>query len=118
MMSTMRLVLASSALFIVMLDPTRPKATYLALALYTAYSFLIYVLSVRRSALLPQRFLHWLDLVWYMPLIAVTGGSTSMFFFFLFFFRHELFSVIFKDKYNASIDEIELAKNPIGLIRP
>lgn len=85
MMSTMRLVLASSALFIVMLDPTRPKATYIALALYTAYSFLIYVLSVRRSALLPQRFLHWLDLVWYMPLIAVTGGSTSMFFFFLFF---------------------------------
>lgn len=81
----MRLVLASSALFIIMLDPTRPRATYIALVLYTAYSFAIYVLSLRRSALLPQRILHWLDLIWYMPLIALTGGSNSIFFFFLFF---------------------------------
>ena len=63
----------------------RPTATYVALVLYTAYSFVIYILSIRRSALLPQRILHWLDLVLYMPLIAVTGGSNSMFFFFLFF---------------------------------
>ena len=81
----MRLVLASSAMFIVMLDPAGPRATYIALVLYTVYSFVIYVLSIRRSALLPQRILHWLDLLWYMPLIAVTGGSNSMFFFFLFF---------------------------------
>ena len=85
MISTMRLVLASSAVFIIMLDPARPKATYIALVLYTVYSFAIYVLSIRRSALLPQRILHWLDLVWYIPLIALTGGSNSMFFFFLFF---------------------------------
>jgi signal transduction histidine kinase len=85
MVSTMRLVLAASALFIIMLDPARPKATYAALFLYTAYSFLIYVLSIRRSALLPQRIVHWLDLIWYMPLIALTGGSNSIFFFFLFF---------------------------------
>lgn len=85
MVSTMRLVLASSALFIIMLDPTRPKATYFALVLYTAYSLLIHALTVRRSALLPQRIVHWLDLIWYMPLIALTGGSNSIFFFFLFF---------------------------------
>ena len=85
MISTMRLVLASSALFIIMLDPGGLRATYIALVLYTVYSFVIYVLSLRRSALLPQRILHWLDLVWYMPLIALTGGSNSMFFFFLFF---------------------------------
>ena len=76
----MRLVLAASALFIIMLDPIRPGATYVALVLYTAYSLLIYILTIRRSALLPQRILHWLDLVWYMPLIAVTGGSNSIFF--------------------------------------
>ena len=81
----MRLVLAASALFITMLDPSRPKATYIALCTYSAYSFWIYVLSLRRSSLLPQRALHWLDLVWYMPLIALTGGPQSMFFFFLFF---------------------------------
>jgi signal transduction histidine kinase len=85
MISTMRLVLASSALFILMLDFTGPKVTHVALGLYTAYSFVIYVLSIRRSALLPQRILHWVDLVWYMPLIALTGGSNSMFFFFMFF---------------------------------
>jgi len=85
MISTMRLVLASSALFIIMLDPPGPRATYVALVLYTVYSFVIYVLSIRRSALLPQRILHWLDLVWYIPLIVLTGGSNSMFFFFLFF---------------------------------
>jgi signal transduction histidine kinase len=89
MISTMRLVLASSALFITMLNPTEQNSffgpTYIALVLYTAYSFVIYVLSLRRSALLPQRILHWLDLVWYMPLIALSGGANSIFFFFLFF---------------------------------
>jgi hypothetical protein len=84
MIATMRLVLASSALFIIMLDPPGPRATYVALVLYTVYSFVIYVLSIRRSALLPQSILHWLDLVWYIPLIVLTGGSNSMFFFFLF----------------------------------
>src|SRR5687768_7443402 len=85
MISTMRLVLAAAGLFVIMLDTTRPTAMYVALVLYTAYSFVIYVLSIRRSALLPQRILHWLDLLLYMPLIAVTGSSNSMFFFFLFF---------------------------------
>jgi signal transduction histidine kinase len=85
MISTMRLVLASAGLFVVMLDTTRPTAMYVALVLYTVYAFVIYILSIRRSALLPQRILHWLDLLLYMPLIGVTGGSNSMFFFFLFF---------------------------------
>ena len=81
----MRLVLAVAALFITMLDRTGLKATYIALVVYSAYSFGIYILSLRRSSRLPQRLLHWLDVVWYMPLIALTGGSSSMFFFFLFF---------------------------------
>ena len=89
MISTMRLFLASSALFITMIDPTEPirlfGLTYLALALYTVYSFVVYVLSLKRSALLPQRVLHWLDLVWYIPLLALSGGTNSIFFFFLFF---------------------------------
>ena len=89
MISTMRLVLAISASFITMLDlakPNRPfDATYITLVVYTGYSLVVYVLAVRRSALLPQRILHWLDLLWYVPLIALSGGSNSVFFFFLFF---------------------------------
>jgi signal transduction histidine kinase len=89
MISSMRLVLASSALFITMIQPTQPTrlygVTYTALVLYTVYSFVVYVLSLRRSALLPQRILHWLDLLWYIPLIALSGGTNSIFFYFLFF---------------------------------
>ena len=89
MISTMRLVLASSALFITMLDLAKPNrlypAIYITLGLYTVYSLVVYVLSLRRSALLPQRILHWLDLLWYVPLIALSGGPNSVFFFFLFF---------------------------------
>ena len=89
MISTMRLVLASSALFISMLDLAKPArlypAIYITLGLYTVYSLVVYVLSVRRSTLLPQMILHWLDLLWYIPLIALSGGPNSVFFFFLFF---------------------------------
>jgi len=89
MISTMRLVLATSALLILMLHPTESNrafgATYVALVLYTVYSLVVYVLSLRRSTLLPQRLLHWLDLLWYVPLIALSGGTNSIFFFFLFF---------------------------------
>ncbi len=88
MISTMRLVLASSALFINMLHPGEASAILganIALGLYTAYSLVIYVLSLRRSKLLPQRILHWLDLLWYIPLLAFSSGTGSMFFFFLFF---------------------------------
>ena len=85
----MRLVLASSALFIYMLHPAGPDtffvATYTALGVYTVYSLVVYVLSIRRSALLPQRILHWLDLLWFIPLIALSNGTNSIFFFFLFF---------------------------------
>jgi signal transduction histidine kinase len=89
MISTMRVVLASSALFITMLDlakPNRPlEAIYPTLGAYTVYSLVVYVLSIRRSSLLPQRILHWLDPVWYIPLIALSGGANSVLFFFLFF---------------------------------
>ena len=88
MISTMRLVLAASALFINMLHPAEASAFFganIALGFYTVYSLVVYVLSLRRSTLLPQRILHWLDLLWYIPLIAFSGGTNSVFFFFLFF---------------------------------
>jgi len=88
MISTVRLVLATAALLITMIDPTEPDrfvaATYAALALYAIYSLVIYILALRRGPL-PQRIIHWLDLAWYVPLIALSSGTNSIFFFFLFF---------------------------------
>jgi len=89
MISTMRLVLASSAYFIIMLDLAKPNrlfgTIYITLGIYIVYSLVVYILALKRSALLPQRILHWLDLLWFIPLIAFSGGLNSGFFFFLFF---------------------------------
>ena len=85
----MRLVLASSAYFIIMLDLAKPNrlfgTIYITLGIYIVYSLVVYILALKRSALLPQRILHWLDLLWFIPLIAFSGGLNSGFFFFLFF---------------------------------
>jgi signal transduction histidine kinase len=85
----MRLLLALSALVIIYVDPSEPDRlvglTYLALIGYTLYSIVIHVVSVRWSAILPLRGLHWIDLGWYLALIALSSGTNSIFFFFFFF---------------------------------
>lgn len=89
MMSAMRLTLAGSALLIIWFDPSRPDpflpATYATLLLYTLYSLVIYLASVRGIQLVPNRFLHWFDLAWYVLLISLSGALNSPFFFFFFF---------------------------------
>jgi signal transduction histidine kinase len=88
-MSAMRLALAASALLIIWFDPPKPQqflpATYATLFLYTLYSLFIYLASIRRTKLVPIRFLHWIDLAWYVLLISLSGGIDSVFFFFFFF---------------------------------
>jgi signal transduction histidine kinase len=85
----MRLLLALAALLVVGIDPSEPSRlvgfTYLTLIGYSLYSAAVYIFSVRRIAILPINTLHWLDLAWYIPLIALTGGANSIFFFFLSF---------------------------------
>lgn len=89
--SAMRLMLAASALAVIYIDPSEladsVALTYavLILILYTVYSFSIYLLSMRRGKILHTSLFHWLDVAWYVPLIALSGGSDSVFFFFLFF---------------------------------
>lgn len=87
--SAMRVVLAFSALLVIYLDPTEPNRfvgpTYLALTAYGLYALLIWALVVRRSRTLPITILHWLDVVWYLPLIALSNGANSILFFFFFF---------------------------------
>ena len=85
----MRLMLAAAALLVVLIDPSEParyvNLTYIALALYTIYSGAILLLSIRRSDLIPARHMHWFDMVWYLALIALSNGTSSMFFGFFFF---------------------------------
>ena len=89
LMSAMRLTLAGSALLIVWFDPSKPApflpATDPTILLYTLYSLVIYVASVRWTRLVPFRILHWIDLAWYVLLISLSGGLSSPFFFFFFF---------------------------------
>lgn len=87
--SALRVVLALSALFVTYVDPFAPdrfvEFTYLALIGYGVYSLVIYLLAVRHAALLPLNILHWLDIAWYVPLIALSNGTNSIFFYFFFF---------------------------------
>lgn len=89
--SEMRVVLAFSALLVILIDPSEPNRfvgptyLYLALAAYGLYSIVIWTLAVRRSRSLPITILHWLDVAWYLPLIALSSGTNSIFFFFFFF---------------------------------
>ncbi|MBD0370071.1 MAG: hypothetical protein ICV60_04500 [Pyrinomonadaceae bacterium] len=89
MISKMRLILAWSALFIIYLDPSEPDRlvalTYVALTLYGLYSTALYVLAIRATWLLPKRILCWIDVAWYLTLVALSSGTSSIFFFFFFF---------------------------------
>ena len=89
MMSAMRLTLAGSALLIVWFDPSKHDPSLpdidAPILLYTLYSLGIYLASVRWTRLVPIRFLHWIDLAWYVLLISLSGGLASPFFFFFFF---------------------------------
>src|SRR5215208_3509432 len=85
----MRLALAATALLVVFIDPSEPgryvKPTYIVLALYTIYSAVVLSISLRRSDLIPAQYMHWIDMVWYLALIALSNGTSSIFFNFFFF---------------------------------
>ena len=89
MVSAMRVILACSALLVTVIDPSGPERlvfpTYLALTGYVIYSGVIYILAIRHSRILTGKFLHWLDVAWYLALVAVSSGTNSIFFFFFFF---------------------------------
>ena len=82
----MRVVLGTSALLISVLDLTAPRnlavPTQVVLVLYSLYGLLIYHLSVRRNPLAAHRLIPWLDLLWYVPLVALTSNGIFYYFFF------------------------------------
>ncbi|HEU0253616.1 MAG TPA: histidine kinase, partial [Pyrinomonadaceae bacterium] len=84
----MRVVLATAALLVVLIEPIRGRwaiPTHIALVLYSLYALLVYHLSVRRNPLAAKRWIPWLDLLWYLPLIAFTSNTNSIFYYFFFF---------------------------------
>ena len=87
----MRLILAVSALLIVIIAPSEPDRlagpTYAALSLYAVYSAVLYALAVMRPQALGRldRWAHWIDVAWYVVLIALSQGTSSIFFFGFFF---------------------------------
>lgn len=87
----MRLILASSALLIIYIDPSEPdrfaRLTYAALILYVIYSALLYLGFFSTGARFrPARsWTHWIDVCWYLVFIALSSGTNSIFVFFFFF---------------------------------
>lgn len=90
-LAMMRLVLAASALLIIWISPTQPDRlvipTYLTLSLYTLYSAVLYILTLRPDhlPLVVKQQAHWLDVAWYVVLISLSSGTSSIFFFGFFF---------------------------------
>ena len=89
MVSSMRAILALATLIIVYIDPAEPQrlvgVTYTTLILYGVYSLIFYFISRRKIDLIPVRFIHWIDIVWYLILIGLSAGTSSIFFFLFFF---------------------------------
>ena len=91
MIALMRLILASSALVIIYIDPAEPdrfvSATYTALVLYVGYSLVLFVAARQSSAILKQllSYTHWIDVLCFTVFIALSSGTNSIFFFFYYF---------------------------------
>lgn len=89
MISVMRLALAFSGVLIIYIDPTEPRRlvglTYASLLVYCAYSAFLYHLALKDHRLLSAKVTHWVDVGFYVYLISLTEGTSSIFFYFFFF---------------------------------
>ena len=89
MVGLMRCVLAFSALTIISLDPTGPERlvtlTYTSLVFYCAYSTTLLFIARKTGLLVPSRATHWIDVCFYLYLVALTEATSSIFFYFFFF---------------------------------
>ena len=89
LVSAMRVMLAASALVVISIDPSEPSRyallIYLTLVLYTVFSAIVYMLSLRQKRIFPTAVMPWIDAGWYLVLIGLSGGSNSIFFNLLFF---------------------------------
>ena len=84
----MRVVLGTSALLVVLIESMEARVwatpIHLTLALYSLYGLVVYQFAVRRKALAAHKIIPWIDLLWYMPLVAFSIGTSSFYYFFFF----------------------------------
>lgn len=84
----MRVVLGTSALLVVLIESMEARVwvrpVHLTLALYSLYGVLLYHLAMRRNPLVAHKIVPWLDLMWYVPLVAFTGANSNFYYFFFF----------------------------------
>ena len=85
----MRVVLATSALLVLLIESMEARTwatpVHLTLMLYSLYGLLVYHLSVRRNPIVAHRYIPWLDLLWYLPLVILTSSTNGVFYYFFFF---------------------------------
>lgn len=87
----MRFVIAFSSLLVFFVDPANSGFTkeltqmlLISFCLYSACFLFIYEMHSFRDLTI-HRYTHWIDTLFFLCFIAVTGGTDSIFFFFLFF---------------------------------
>lgn len=89
MIGWMRLVLSTTTLLTVVIDPESIGGlagfTLPVLCGYTLYSALLYLCSQMERPWIPLRNVHWLDVLWYGLIVFFTGYGNSPFFLFFFF---------------------------------
>ena len=85
----MRIMLAVSALVVIFIDPISPhrfsELTDAVLISYCLYSIFLYFWARRAILLVLTDIAIWVDVTWYLVLIALSNGTNSIFFFFFFF---------------------------------
>lgn len=112
MLMLMRCALAFSALAIVWIDAAEPRQwvdqTRLALGVYCLYGALLALRASRSGWPQPHKVLHWVDVFFYVCLVALTDGTSSIFFnFFLFSILAASFSWGFRE--GALVSAVSLA---------
>lgn len=89
MVGRMRLVLATSVLLAIFIDPSGlsgvQEFTWLIFSGYGVHSVILYVFSQLNNPFSQSKLIHWLDVCWFALFVLFTGGSDSFFFLFFFF---------------------------------
>jgi len=88
LVSISRLLLAAAGLVVTVVDMEAGPAyipLIATLALYTLYSAIALLLSIRKSHVVPVQYMHWIDMIWFVVLIGFNSGSNGIFFSYFFF---------------------------------
>jgi len=89
MVALMRCLLAVSAFVVITFFPAQPvrfaSLAHISLTAYVVYAVLLALSTWRNQPFVPARARHWLDVLFYAWMMALTEGASSIFFPFFFF---------------------------------